>query len=64
MAITRLGVTHKKFLVPLTKLMTLVTLSYKMKKTTMTIINLIALSSSQHIHLLKLTSINLALANS
>ena len=59
---TRLGVTHK-FLVPLTKLVTLITLIYKTKKAPKTIINLIVLSSSQHIHLLKPTSIHFALAN-
>ena len=64
MGVTCLGITHKKFLVPLTKPVTLITLSYKTKKATKTIINLIALSSSQHIHLLKPTSIHFALANS
>ena len=43
---------------------TLITLSCKTKKATKTIMNLIVLSSSQHIHLLKPTSIDFALANS
>ena len=50
--------------VPLMKTVTLITLSNKTKKATKTIINLIGLPSSQHLHLMKLTSILFALANS
>ena len=64
MDVNRLGVKHQKFLVPLTKPVTLVTLSYKTEKATKIIINLIALSSSQHFHLLKPTSTHFALATS
>ena len=45
-----LGVTHQKFLVPLIKPVTLISLSNKTKKATKAIINLIALSSSQHLY--------------
>ena len=63
---TRLGVTQM-FLVPLMKpviLMILITLSKKTKKATKTIIYLIALSCSQHLHLMKPTSIPFVPANS
>ena len=63
MDVTRLDVTQK-FLVPVMKPVILITLSNKTKKATKTIINLIALSSSQHLHLMKPISIPFILANS
>ena len=64
MGVIRLGVTHKMFLVSLMKAVTLITLSYKTKNATKTIINVTVISSSQHLHLFKSASIHFALANS
>ena len=64
MDVTSSGVTQQKFLVPLKKPVLLIRVSNKANETTTTIKNLIAHSSIQCHHLIKPTSISLALPNS